>query len=311
MEKTYKDIRYVKLHFSLQIVGNAILPVQKASMLRGGMGEMLLQSCCIADRQCETCDFEKECIVRRIMYSKMEIQPEFMSKGDSVGYVIECDNYKTGFADGDILEFRMILIGKTIVYFSQILDAFYRLGLSGLGKDKAKYRIIKILNSKKEPIMDGNNIYMDRLKVGTLNEYIEYRLKKMSETLRSDNDEKINIRFTSPLSLKYKGEMLDCFNAEAVMKAIERRLYILCCYEGIEMDKNLIDGEIPEIDIISCRRVDVPRFSFRKSEKMILWGLEGEVKIYNASQEMIELLIAGELVHIGKNTSFGFGKYKL
>ena len=320
----YRNIRYIKLYFTVELVENAVLPVQKASMFRGGMGEMLLRTCCISDRKCDACGFETECLVRRIMYSKMEIQPEFMSAGDSVGYVVECDNYMTEFEAGDRIEFRLILIGKTIVYFSQILDAFYKLGICGIGKDKVRYRIVSVLNSKKEPIMEANNIHMDRVKVEKLGTYIDYRKKKLqaySEGMQvpetgemqaaGENRHKkdYDVRFSSPLAIKKDGSQLEKYDIQAMIRAAERRMYILCCFEGIGIDRNLYQGEMPDMKILSCRRVDVPRFSFRKSEKMVLWGLEGEIKLENVDQELIDLLLAGELLHIGRNTSFGFGKY--
>ena len=311
MTEEYSKIRYIKLHFILEITEPATLPTQKASMLRGGMGEMLLRTCCIADRNCENCEFEKECIVRRIMYSKMEIQPEFMSSGDSVGYVVECDDYRTAFMRGDRLEFRLLLLGKTIVYFSQILEAFYRLGMSGIGKDKARYTIVGVLNSRKDPIMDGNDIHMERFKVGRLGDYINYRMTKLIDPSCEEEEKEYRIRFTSPLSIKYNGELINAFALEAIVKAIERRIYVLCCFEGIETEKNIFTGKTPMVETITCKKVEIPRYSFRKSEKMVLWGLEGEAKLKKIDRKLLELMIAGELVHIGKNTSFGFGKYKL
>ena len=55
----------------------------------------------------------------------------------------------------------------------------------------------------------------------------------------------------------------------------------------------------------------VKRVSFRKNRKLILMGIEGTLVFSNVEVETLELLLAGELIHIGKNTSFGFGKYKL
>ena len=108
MEKKF-SIRYVKLHFTLRMLEDTELPLNKPSALRGGMGEMLLRANCIRDRDCENCDFESECIVRRTMYSKMEIEPKFMSAGDSVGYVIECEDYRTDFNEGDeLLSMRLV-----------------------------------------------------------------------------------------------------------------------------------------------------------------------------------------------------------
>jgi len=143
--------------------------------------------------------------------------------------------------------------------------------------------------------------------VNKLGDYIDYRLKKIA---KNDTDS-VLIKFDSPLSIKYRGEQIYEFDIEAIVKALERRLYILCCFEGIQVDKNLYVGEYPDINVLKCKKIDVPRYSFRKSEKMVLWGLEGEAGLEGVNKDLLELLIAGELLHIGKNTSFGFGKYKL
>ena len=44
---------------------------------------------------------------------------------------------------------------------------------------------------------------------------------------------------------------------------------------------------------------------------MVLKGIEGQLQMKEVVAETIPLLLAGELLHIGKNTSFGFGRYKL
>lgn len=42
---------------------------------------------------------------------------------------------------------------------------------------------------------------------------------------------------------------------------------------------------------------------------MKLRGIKGKVKFDELSDELLLLFAAGEKLHIGKNTSFGFGKY--
>ena len=93
------QIRYVKLRFGLRIAEDTRLPVNKVSAIRGGIGEMLLRANCIRDRQCKSCDFESECIVRRTLYSRFEEKPDFVTSGDSVGYVLECENYNEDFQE--------------------------------------------------------------------------------------------------------------------------------------------------------------------------------------------------------------------
>lgn len=113
----YFNIRYTILHFKLQFMEDTRVVKYKSSALRGGIGEMLLRSHCIKNRQCEKCDFESQCIVQQIMYSKFEHSPDFMHSGDGVGYIIECFDRKCNFKKGDYLELSLTLFGKIIVFF--------------------------------------------------------------------------------------------------------------------------------------------------------------------------------------------------
>ena len=44
---------------------------------------------------------------------------------------------------------------------------------------------------------------------------------------------------------------------------------------------------------------------------MDLKGIRGEVIFDKIPNDVIDVLIAGEIIHVGKNTSFGFGRYHL
>lgn len=308
--ENYFSIRYVKLHFEIEFIEDTVMPIYKTSAFRGGMGEMLLRMNCIKNRNCEACDFESECLVRRIMYSKMEIQPAFMTKGDSVGYVLDCENYQENFSRGDRLRFDLTLFGKTIVYFAQILDAFFRLGMYGVGKNHSQYQIVEVTNSKGKEILRGNDILMGRYQAQTVAEYVRYRKRQF--TGDESQDDKVRMRFKTPLALKYQGNMLKEFNAEAIIAAIKRRIYILNCFEGTEVDWDADSpGVIPTITKQKHRQAGIPRYSNRRNEKMLLRGIEGECFLESVQDEMLSLLLAGELVHIGKNTSFGFGRYRV
>ncbi len=301
------DIRYIKLHFTVEFTEDTIMPKYKASAIRGGMGEMLLRANCIRDRKCEICDFEGECIVRRIMYSKMEIQPKFMSSGDSVGYVIECEDYREEFLKGDELKFSILLFGKTIVYFSQILNALYALGMNGIGRDNSHFVIISVTNTKRKPIMNGADIDMSKYETEYISDYVSYRKNKISSSIG-----KRILKFQSPATIKFRKEEIKAFNTDAIVEAACRRLYMIDCYEGIE--SRLADRDYREsIGIPTMRRelhypASVKRYSNHKKSAMYLNGIEGEVELDDISEELLDILLACELVHIGSNTSFGFGR---
>ena len=305
--KSIYAIRYARLRFEVEFPEACILPVSKASALRGGMGEMLLRQCCVRDRNCGACDFKDECLVQRILYSKMQIQPAFMTEGDSVGYVLDCEDYREHYEASDRLRFDLTLFGRTIVYFPQILDALFRLGLVGLGKKHGRFDIVSIFNGRNQPILAGADVRMENYLIETVGDYVRYRLSKLR-----DFSGVIRLEFHTPLTVKYHGEMIQEFAPEAIVAAVVRRIYILDCFEGIEASQEgIYDEAIPRLVISQERQISVQRYSNRKNEKMMLRGIKGDCIWDAVPEELLAPLLAGELVHIGKNTSFGFGRYRV
>lgn len=303
-------IRYVKLHFRIQLLEDTILPKHKVSALRGGIGEMLLRANCIADRECEKCDFSDECIVNRTMYSKTENRPAFVTNGDSIGYVLECENYQEEFAAGDEFSFVLLLFGKTIVYFNQYVQAIQLLGMNGIGKYESKFQIIRIENTRRKQILDGNHIYMKNYQIETLSDYVGYRLGQLGIDLESIGRMTISLRFHTPLAVKYQGKELTDFHGEGIWNALRRRIYMLACFENMDADAFYRVRVEPPVAVCSdAWSQTVSRYSFRKEIKMKLKGICGTVCLQGIDYPKLILFLAGELIHVGKNTSFGFGRY--
>lgn len=301
------QIRYVKLHFSLELLEDAELPPNKASMLHGGMGEMLLRMNCVKDRECKVCDFETECIVRRTMYSRMAETPDFMQGTDSEGYVIDCENYETWFSEGDRIDFTLTLYGRTIVYFSQFLQAFQYLGIHGVGECQARYRIARLTATKGQPILEDDNIYMANLGIMTVADYVAYRWEEAGRANR--------IVFHTPLAVKYQGERLQHFDPAGILAACERRVRIMNDYEGTDAERFDWRGHEFQLEEHRSRDLTVRRRSSTHAEYRggyISWsGIVGDGMIRSVDDTARALLLAGEILHIGSHTSFGFGRYTL
>lgn len=303
-------IRYIKLHFKVALLEDSMLPSDKVSALRGGMGEMLLRANCVRDRNCGQCDFERECIVRRTMYSKYDIIPPFVKTDDSIGYILECENRDEIFYKDDILQFQLILFGKAIVYFNQFLQAFFALGMEGVGKEHARYRIESVTNSQNQSLLTNGAVYMENYQVKTIDEYVKYRIGRIHGTGCSNR-----IVFHTPLTLKYQGYFLDEYHVEAMWNAILRRIYMLECFEGMEDTvydiEGLTDSILPDIERQEAYHVSVWRYSSTQDRKMALSGIKGFMQLDSIPKRLLPVFLAGELIHIGKNTSFGFGRYSV
>lgn len=233
----------------------------------------------------------------------MKIHPDFMLSGDSVGYVMECDNHEKTFHRGSTMRFDLLLFGDNIVFFSQYLLALQNLGMVGLGKNHARFEIARITNIDGEDILDGRNIYMANVKVKYLSDYVSSSSGACSANA--------HISFRTPLTVKFRGEFIKTFDMEAILSAAERRIYILNCFEGNQIDRIDISEHIPDCVSSFAKKENVVRYSNTHDKKIMLQGITGETDLSDLDPTAWVILKACEILHIGKNTSFGFGGYDL
>ena len=102
---------------------------------------------------------------------------------------------------------------------------------------------------------------------------------------------------------------------EAILAAIRRRIYILNCFEG-KNGSNPRENALEYVNltvIVSGKSwpEKVMRYSGTQNSKVAFRGIRGWCDLEGLDESVIKLLLAGELLHIGKNTSFGFGRYTL
>lgn len=312
MEKRLYDalqVRFIKLRFTVAFLQDSRLPEDKVSSIRDGMEEMLLRMNCIRDRKCGFCDFESECIVQRAIYSEFEKIPELVMMGGSIGYVLECEDSRGDFSAGERLSFFLILFGRTIAYLGQFVQALQEMGMqNGIGKSHAGFRITDIQNTEGQSVLEKDILDMRKCIVHVLYDYILFRNMWYGMPGKGNR-----IVFKSPLVLKYRNESLQEFRLNAIVNAVLHRIYMLDCFEGIESDLyekyKYRDIIAPEFLQQEHYPVHVCRYSDKKNEKIILNGIKGQALLPELTEDVRQILVVGELIHIGKNTSLGFGRY--
>ena len=305
------QVRFVKLRFSIVFSDDCILPKDKVSILRKGIESTLFRMNCICDRRCKACDFAAECIVQRAIYSRFEIKPDFATTSEHVGYLLECGNYQEDFKADEKLDFHLILFGKTIVYFHQFYQALTVLGKQeGIGPRHAKFHIIGIRNMEGMSVLKRKKIDMSEYVVHMLYDYIMFR--KMWIGAISEKKEVV-MTFDTPVILKHQSESLWKFQTEAMLSAIRQRIHLLNCFEGIESDILYpIEGaSVPRTLYQEHHMVDVSRYSIQKNEEKTLKGLKGHMLLTGLTEDVLSLLLVGELIHLGIDTGSGFGKFHL
>jgi len=230
-------------------------------------------------------------------------------------FIIEppADN-KKHYNKGDSLDFNLILIGKAIDYLPYFVYAFEETGRVGLGSNRQGKFIVESVANYDEFFSNSSVIYTGTgnslkspsniISPDNLNELIE----------KWENTEEITFNFLTPTRIKYRDRYVDYLEFHIFMRTFLRRLsalYYFHCGEELILDyKELIDRS-KMIDMIKSdlHWEDWERYSSRQNEIMKFGGFKGKVTFQGNLKEFIIFILLGTYLHVGKNASFGLGKY--
>ena len=148
---------------------------------------------------------------------------------------------------------------------------------------------------------------MEHFRVHTVGEYIRKRKWELSGEQPAQNGDYL-VHFLSPLALRKDRIDLKCFDAEAIWRAIHRKIQMMSAFDeiGTELEK---PQTWPQIIDARSAETSVRRYSSTHRKGMELSGVQGYVIFEEVPEERLEELLAGELFHIGRNNSFDFGRY--
>lgn len=297
------DINYTKVKFTISFNESCKLNVNKNSAIRGILGHSLIDCNCILsneNRDCNTCIFTNTCITAILMNKKVSKNGKVLGDNGITPFIVNCENKNIDFDEFDELEFFITIFEDSIVLTPYIIYALQFAGVTrGLGGNK--YNIVSVETMSGEKIFDGNRLYKENIKVLNLQEYVSERMYNFKE---------INtIKFLTPLRFKNNGKLSKTVNCEELINLINRRLQTL--YKLADKEYIPIAYKYQINEKINVKWREQERYSNRQKQRMSLGGLIGEISVEFIPHEYRELLIAGELIHVGKSTALGLGKYKL
>lgn len=127
----------------------------------------------------------------------------------------------------------------------------------------------------------------------------------------------LSVRFLTPLRVVYQRKFVFDIEFEMLVTSLLRRLRLLGYFhcdqgEGAGDHKAFI-GQADRIERVHNGLVwrDRERCSGRQQTRMKMGGLVGDVVYRGDIGPLRPLLEAGAILHVGKGTSFGLGKYVL
>ena len=282
------------------------LPEYAGSMLRGAFGNALRRTACMTrEKDCKACPLYRSCPYPTI-FETPPPETHTLQKFSQVpnAYVIEPPAWgERVYEIGEVLEFHMVLMGKALEQLPLIVFAWQRAFRHEVGHGTAELIDIHYCSQTGEQrIMHASE--------GTLQKHSpQWEVGNVGNVVR--------LNFETPLRLQDNGRAIPPaqLTARDLLMTLTRRISLLLELQmGLQSNFNFnhlleLASKTQFRHHLSWR--DWTRFSSRQQQSMQLGGAIGYWEFESLAPEFGALLELGQWLHVGKNASFGLGKYTL
>lgn len=291
------------------------LPSYKGAVFRGGFGAVFRRvACALRERDCSPCRLKEQCPYAYIFETSPPAEAQALSNYESIPrpFVLEPPpETKTEYAPGEKLDFHLLLIGRAIEYLPYFIVVFREMGEAGLGRGRRPFTL--------EEVTALGLARSEQLYTRTTNTVrsvdVHYNGAQVAAKYHSEV-EKIRVFFETPVNLKDGGKPAAEPRFHIFFRQAMRRISALAYFHHgrpLEADYAGLAERAQRVVLVenNTYRRDIERYSRRQDRRVNMGGLVGEVVYRGNLGEFLPWLALGEEVHVGKNTVFGLGKYRL
>lgn len=291
MDKSlYKNFNYRKFRVNFRVVRPFVFRNNPYLLIRGIFGKILYEEVCVHRelQTCELCPQNKSCPYTEI-YKMRPLNPGHALYRrytyPPVPYIIYPNlNGHTRFNYGDTFSIELTLIGKASEYDTFCLQALQQLS-RGKGQLFHKLECVgaeTLVGEDKKSLMRLNN--------------------------ESKSIAQLQLNFQSPLVMEAVSAQ-DSFILpfSTLVKSISERMSVLnhLYCNGSEPDLDHLPDEISEVESLNSFYA----FKTKVKDGGKRNAFKGSVIYRNIPGQYWPVVEAGEVLHIGKLTNYGYGKY--
>lgn len=290
------------------------LPEYAGSTLRGAFGRAFRGVACVTrSRTCEECLLRTTCVYAYVFETPPTAEDGMLSKGVAAPhpFVIEPPAQGGSVEPGTAFSFGFTLIGRGVDFLPYLVYTFQKMGERGLGRGRGQFEVQRVVDRLHEhaPIIysgaDGV-LHNDFHRAG-FDQFAEAARLRASER-------RVTLHLRTPLRLRFERRLVDRLEFHVLMRNVLRRISLLSqfhCGENLNVDYQGFIQQAQEVEVVEdgTQWWDWERYSARQGGKMKLGGLVGHITFEGDLEPFWPFLLMGEVIHVGKGTSFGLGKY--
>ena len=307
-----QNFRIARYRVILTARSTILMPPYAGSTLRGGFGHAFRKMVCTQGSiDCRDCTLKTVCPYPYIFETApFKGAQQLRTYGDVPRpFVIDPLSTRGVYRRNESLVFRLTLIGRAIDYFPYFLVSFRELGEIGIGKGRGRFQLTQVLTDEGESIYDS-----ETQMVPNVNNALSFDdIQRETASLPTDS---LTVHLLTPTRITYEGQITDQLSFHLFWRRLIGRISALAyfhCGESLDLDfKELItQAETVQTVQSSLRWKDWTRYSSRQNQKMQLGGLVGSVTYAGDLAVFLPFVALGALLHVGKNATFGLGKYQI
>lgn len=295
----FSHLNSITLRVTYEAQGKGSLPPYLGSTIRGLIGHSLRGMVCPTPKvKCFTCELAPDCA-----YANYFVSPRNAAGSVNPFVLLPVTSHKTLWEKGDVCEFEITLFGKSSKEISLMAQMFRQVGHLGWGSARIPFKLLKITNE------DKLVWYNDEL----------YLKNAMPQPLMVTERETsmVFMHFSTPLRLEKSKALIEKPSFENIIQAIARRIGLLShAYEDFQMEWNYeaMLAEARKVKIVDCKweKNTFRRYSMnQRNRELVKDTMTGWVCYEGDLTPFTPLLEAGKLIHIGRNSTHGFGYYTI
>ncbi|MEN3013935.1 MAG: CRISPR system precrRNA processing endoribonuclease RAMP protein Cas6 [Endomicrobiia bacterium] len=303
--------------FTIKFEDQLKLLTYPGNILRGAIGSVLKETCCInkKTKECDECIVKPNCVYVYLFESyPKEILPNFGATKDLPRpFVLEVDHTKNLYQPQEEFEFNLILFGKATQYIPYFILTFENLSKKGIGtkNNRTKFQLTEVKNFFDEVVYSQDRILRNLNSHVTLKQLLD---KFDTKTYRNE----ITLNFLSPTRIKEQGLILKEPQFISLFRAVYRRLLAILyfyCDQEIKFDYKMLTKKAKNVKIKNNNLTWSKWFRYSKRRKIVmeLSGFIGKItyQTEESLEDFLPFLILGQYTHIGKNCTFGLGRYEI
>lgn len=306
LAETVAGFPYLELEFSGTVEDELDFGGWPGAVLRGAFGWALFHLACSKGyHRCNNgCPLQRECIYAYIFDTPVSRSDRLFREHPQAPhpFVLTCTQVKEHYYAGETLRFSVFLFGEAAVYFNYVVGAVRNMFEGGLGKARVRLQPLSVR-------IHGQTTVETALSSPDAVQLSAARFGKAAVQGTA-------LTLESPLRLQARGRIVDQPLFRDLLAALLRRVSSLVYYHGgIRLEwpfaELLRAAEQVQVEEQLLRWRDFSRYSGRKKARMCSGGLLGVLRFSENIKQFKPLLQIGELTGIGKQTVFGFGRYRI